>query len=139
MPFKTIDISGDIGLEAEAASPAALFSEAARGFYAVTCGDPSVGSGTLKRVSASADTPEALLVNFLNELVYLADTEGFVASEVKAAATLKAPCRAEAELHGEPDAFRRRRRGLLVKAATYHGIEVSEINGLWRARIMLDI
>lgn len=139
MTFRTSDNSGDAALEAEASSAGELFADIALGLYSLSCSPKDLRPGTVKTLSLSADSPESLLVNFINELVYLMDTEGFVASEAEAGFSPGEPCRLEAVLRGETAAFERHQRGLLVKAATYHGILFSADAGRWRARVVLDL
>jgi len=45
----------------------------------------------------------------------------------------------EAVLVGEPRSAARHRWSLIVKAVTYHGLEVREHDGAWTARVFLDI
>lgn len=139
MTFNTFGTAGDAGLRAEAGTLELLLSALALGFAALT--SPEKVSPAVKRpVSVTAAAPGELAVKFLNELVFLADTEGFVPSE--AAVLLKENAGAlelEADLRGETAAFRRHPRGLLVKAATYHGLKVEETGGSWTAEVILDI
>jgi SHS2 domain-containing protein len=101
--------------------------------------------------------PEALLVAWLNHLIYLLETEGLVAVGGDLAineATLDAdspaavpgggwptPTGAGWTLSGSLKTFRippqEVRTG--IKAATYHGLKISRRQGLFRARIILDI
>ena len=82
---------------------------------------------------------EALLVAWLNELVYLFDVEGMVFKSFQIQEMddthLKALC------YGEQLDTERHRLGIGPKAATYHMLEVRkepEAEG-WRARVILDI
>jgi SHS2 domain-containing protein len=139
MSFETFGTAGDAGLRAEARTLPELLSELALGFASLSC--PALLSAPdLKRVAFHAAEPGELAVKFLNELVYLADTEGFLPAEVSASVTpAGGGLELKAELKGETAAFDRRPRGLLVKAATYHGLKVEEKDGRWRAEIVLDI
>ncbi len=136
--FRISGPDGDAWLEAEASGPGPLFEDLALGLYALSCGAAGIAPAESRRVSLSAESPQALAVAFLNELVFLMDTEGFVASSVKAEVSLAVGCAVGAELSGETGAFARR-KGILVKAATYHGMEIGEKDGSWKAKIMLDI
>jgi len=139
MSFKITTDTGDAGLTAEAATPGALLADLAAGFAMLACGGP-LEKNNSRTVSLKAETPESLIVNFLNELVFLADTEGFLAAAAEVSASFKpGACELEATLLGEPLAFERHQRGLLVKAATYHGLKIERAGGLWRAAIILDI
>jgi SHS2 domain-containing protein len=72
-----------------------------------------------------------LLVELLGELIYLAETEGFVAT--RAAIELSGGG-LHATLHGllttvDP----------LVKAATYHSLAFEKQGNAWHARVVLDV
>ena len=69
----------------------------------------------------------ARLVSLLEELIYLADTEGFVPDE--------------AEVDGAHVVVHGRRAALqpIVKAATWHGLAFAERDGRWSATVVLDV
>lgn len=139
MTFKIFGTAGDAGLRAEAGSLGQLLAELALGFAELSSPEKA-GTPDARTVTLSAASPGELAVKFLNELVYLADTEGFLPSSAAARVTEKAGALAlEAALKGEADAFSRRARGLLVKAATYHNLKVEERAGRWYAEVILDI
>ena len=71
-----------------------------------------------------------MLVNLLEELIYLADTEGFVPdhADVDLGETLRVRL-----------AGRRTEIDPLVKAATYHGLEFAQRGDTWQARVVLDV
>lgn len=139
MSFKIITNTGDAGLTARAATPGTLLADLAAGFAALTCGG-AIEENEIRAISLKAESPESLAVNFLNELVFLADTEGFIAAAASVSASFKpGACELTATLRGEPLAFERHQRGLLVKAATYHGLKIERAGGMWSAAIVLDI
>jgi len=83
-------------------------------------------------VAIEASDQAALLVEWLEELIYLADTESFVPERVDILSLGERSLRAT--LVG--------RRGPvepLVKAATYHGLEFAPRDGRWHARVVLDV
>lgn len=81
-------------------------------------------------VVEAADRAE-LLVELLGELIYLVDTEGFVADS--ATVTLDG-LRLHAALTG-----RRTAVDPLVKAATYHDLSFEQRGDSWHARVVLDV
>ena len=90
------------------------------------------GDPVTHEVSVSAPDLPALLVEWLNELVYLAETDGFIPERV-----------VEIEL-GETSleatvAGQRTRPQTLVKGVTYHGLELTRVDGVWHARVVLDV
>jgi SHS2 domain-containing protein len=88
-------------------------------------------------VSVSSSDTDALVVDWLNELLYRYEAEGFLPGDFHVsvddgATSLTARC------HGEP--FDPERHGTLtaVKAATYHGLVVAH-NHEWRIEVILDV
>lgn len=97
--------------------------------------DQSVGSAATRAVAIDALDPEDRLVRYLNELLYLATVEGFLATG--AALTLRPPGHLEGQLRGQADA-----RALLrteIKAVTYHDLHLTHTAGEVRARLVLDV
>ena len=77
--------------------------------------------------------PAALLVEWLEELIYLADTDSFVPDGAERLELSAAGLRAE--VVGRRAAF-----DPLVKAATYHDVRFERTNdGSWEAKIVLDV
>ena len=137
--FEIAGPGGDAGLAARAARPGALFARMAAGFYALSCG-AALKPRKTRRLRLKAPDLGALLVNFLNELVFLLDARGFAAARTWARVKKNASgFQLEARLSGEEKVFERHPRGALVKAATYHGLVVGKKRGRWRAKVVLDI
>ena len=135
--FEYFEVAADVGVHGWGPNLAACFRQMALGVFNLMVPLPAVRATESREVFAQGDTPEALLVNWLNELLYLHDVEEFVVSDV-------APPRIERDrihvtLTGEPVAPDRHPRGVLVKAATFHGLELSETPGLVSARVIVDI
>lgn len=139
MPHETFGTAGDAGLRAEAGTLELLLAELALGFAALSSpGAVSPAAG--RTVTVSAAGPGELAVKFLNELVYLADTAGFLPASAEIAVKKEGgELKLTAALRGEDAAFGRHPRGLLVKAATYHALKVEERGGRWAAEVVLDI
>jgi SHS2 domain-containing protein len=121
--------TAEIELYIEAPTEEAVFSEAADAFGRLVERD-SDGEPARHELALEAQDRAGLLVELLEELIYLADTEGFV------------PDRGEFELDGGLRARldgRRTEIDPLVKAATYHGLEFARGDGVWQARVVLDV
>jgi SHS2 domain-containing protein len=132
-----VEHTGELELELRATSEHEVFEEALAalgGLLAERAGGEEGARGEPVRhdVSASAPDRAALLADWLAELAYLAESEGFV------------PDRAEhLELTGgsleATVAGRRASPPHLVKAVTYHRLAVWEEDQTWRARVILDV
>lgn len=135
--YEHLDISGDAGVRATGGSLEELFENAALGMYSLVTDPEGVREETTITVEAESDGPEGLLVNFLNELIFRLDTEGFVGKRVRVLRMGEETARAE--IAGEEFDPERHEAGLLLKAATYHGLKVEERGGRWSADVIFDI
>jgi len=100
--------------------------------------DPSSVRPAVERsVTAESGDPVGLLIAFLNELLYLHESEDFLMSS--ATVTALSPTRVAATLAGETIDPARHQLQHHVKAATYHRASISQINGGWQATVIVDI
>ncbi|MBI4236153.1 MAG: archease [Chloroflexi bacterium] len=135
--YELLEHTADIGILAVGRDAAEAFAQAAKGFAAVTLQAPgAVEERETRRVEVTAPDEEALLVAWVNELVFLQDAEGFLAG--RALVQEITPTRLKALLYGEPFDPERHRMATQVKAATYHQVKV-EHDGGCRLRVILDI
>ena len=89
--------------------------------------------GEPRILEVSSVDREALLVDWLNEILFLAETALWVAVEMDvldvSAVYIKASARGVPV--DDPPA--------LVKAATFHGLAVAERDGEWQAEVIFDV
>lgn len=90
-----------------------------------------------KEITVTAPDREALLVAWLNHLLYLYDTEGFLGRDFKVVELNpeKLTARAQGEIF-DPE---RHVSKTAVKAATYHQLEISRTPDGWQATVVLDL
>lgn len=90
-------------------------------------------TGSWKRLEVTAPDREALLVEWLNELLFHAESERWIPTEfeVVTASPTQAVFRARGVEVEETPGF--------VKAATYHGLAVREIDGILEGDVLLDV
>ncbi len=140
MPFRPVEHTADLALEAEAATAETLFAEALRGLTdSITLLD-RVGTGTTRRVALHAPALDSLLVDWLTEAIYLFEVENllFRDAEVKLFEDSDG-WRLEALLDGEPADPYRHPIKILLKAVTYHHLAVHPTPTGWRAHVIFDI
>jgi SHS2 domain-containing protein len=80
---------------------------------------------------------EALLVDWLNHLLYLFDVEGFLGREFKVVSLT--PRRLQARVRGDIFDPARHPEKTGVKAATYHHLAITPKNRGWQATVILDL
>ncbi|MFC4541520.1 archease [Halosolutus amylolyticus] len=76
MGFELRDHTADVGVAATGETPAAVFAAVADGLAAAMCDDVPAETGDRFTLSVSAESREALLFDYLDELVYLRDVRG---------------------------------------------------------------
>lgn len=128
------DHTSEVELALRAESLSGLLEEAGLALgELLTASPPSGPAGTARRVEVTAVDREALLVDWLNELLYLAETESAVPAAV--AVREASPTHCAAEVAWAPVAV----APSLVKAATFHGLAVREEDGGWAAEVIFDV
>lgn len=137
MGFRFLEHTADALAECVAEDFGALLEAAAGALYALALRDTAqTGPPETRCVSLSGETLEDVLVLWLQELIYLLETESFVALvfDIETAAEgLQASARLEGYRCEEKDRARE------VKSATYHQIQVVQAAGGYSARVLFDL
>ena len=136
-PYRILDHTADVGLQAEGATLAEAFANAATGMYSIMVHLDRVSERVQQRVKVEAEDVEGLLTAWLLELLFITEVEGLVFRrfDVQEASSRHLV----AVAHGEPLDTERHPKGAVVKAVTRHGLEVGPIEGGYRVRVLLDI
>ncbi|UCC73467.1 MAG: archease [Gemmatimonadota bacterium] len=141
--WRTIEHTADLGLEVEAPSLEQLFVVGAHGLAGVLLGDeagvPSASAGRAtewRELVLEGPDRQALLVDWLRELLYIQITEGvlFTAAEISELGEDRLIARAG---FAPPAADTPVEREL--KGVTYHDLELSQRGDRWYARIVFDL
>ena len=136
---ETFDHTADLGLRVRAADLDDLFRTAAAGLFDVIVANrQQVAEHDQEEITLLADSPEALLVDWLNELIFRAETEHklFCRFDVNVA---EGGLSLQATVHGEPIDPSRHVLDHEVKAATRHGVRLVRDGETWLAEVILDI
>jgi SHS2 domain-containing protein len=136
-PYETFEHTADIGLLARGRTLEEVFAHAAEGLVDLMIDPESLRGGTRLDVIVSAPDREALLVAWLNELLYHLDIQGFLPRRCRI--TRISDTELAAELDGESIDRSRHVVRRMVKAATYHGLRLTQTDGSWEARVILDL
>lgn len=140
MRYDVIDISGDIGIKAHGEDCARAFVNAAAGMYSLITDVEKIEEKLDITVEVASDSPEGLLVGYLNELIFRFDTYGFICRRIEIQEfSLKPDAILRAKAYGEEFDADRHERKLLVKAATYHNIKVAAVDGRCEIEVIFDI
>jgi SHS2 domain-containing protein len=136
-PFEVIEHTADIGIVAYGADIKQVFANAALGLFNLMADLENLKENTKREIELSAEDIEVLLVEWLNELVYISEVEHIIFKrfEVKELSNtqLKATC------FGEKIKPRQHRLKREIKAATYHMLQLNKENGNYKVQIIFDI
>lgn len=140
MSFEVLDHTADVSIEVRAPTLAALFEEAAIGFVSVITEPGELEEGESRRVEVEAPDRERLMVRWLDELLFLFETESVLPGRVET--QLEETSRGlglSAEVRVCNFYKGRHPEKVQIKAVTYHGLVVEEDDGGWRAVVVFDI
>lgn len=136
-PFEFIDHTADIGIIAYGADFRQAFANAAAGLFSLITELDDVNEGEQRTIELSAENEEILLVEWLNELIYIFDVEQLVFKRFEvdelAGNRLKARC------FGEKIEPERHKLKMGVKAATYHMLKMSKDDEGYSVQVILDV
>jgi SHS2 domain-containing protein len=129
--YQFVEHVGEVELELEAPSEAGIFEAALAAFAELAAADGS-GEPAVHEVELEAPDRALLLVDWLNELVYLAEVERCVPEQV--ISMQLANGRLHATVAGHRDQPRH-----LVKGVALNNLELAEGGGDWHGRVVLDV
>ncbi|HEY6293225.1 MAG TPA: archease [Terriglobia bacterium] len=136
--FLVLEHTADVGFEAFGATREDVFRNAGRALLSLIVDLDSVRPRLRVAVNSRASEPEGLLVNWLSEILYLQDAEGWLFADFEIEDLSDRAIRAFGR--GEPFERGRHPIKLLVKAITYHQLTLeTDPQGRWRAQVYVDI
>lgn len=143
--FAYVEAGGGRGVVGRGATLPEAFGQVALGVFALLADPASVEEREAREVRAHGTVPETLLVNWLNECLYLLDVEGFVPRQLEftifaldAAAAGGEPLRLCCRLHGEDRDPARHISRETVRGIRAEGTAVLAVGGGSEARVMIE-
>lgn len=140
--WRTIEHTADLGLEVVAPSLEELFTAGALGLAGVLLGSEDGAAGdqrgatVWRELALEAPDTEALLVEWLRELLYIQITEVLLFATARFETLEGSRLVARVGFDRPSDAAPLERE---LKGVTYHDLEVSRRDDGWFARIVLDL
>ncbi len=131
-PFRELSHTADAGIEASGKTLEEAFSNTALGMLKIA-GAAGAKPDEEKTFSVSASDKSSLLVDFLNEILFMVNASGWIPASVQCIISqnnLKAVLKGSKSPSG-PVAE--------VKAATYHRLEVEKEGGKWKTKVFFDL
>lgn len=129
MPFKILEHTADVGIIAEGKTFEAALEETARGMFSF------MGKAKPEKkieISIERERKDELVVFLLSEIIARCEGEGFSPSAMKVKRYYGKVIKVE--VLGEYKTLKN-----IIKAVTFHMLEVTEANAGWRIQVLFDI
>jgi len=135
--FEVINHTADVGIIAYGADIEELFSNAALALFSLIIEPESIKEKLHLDLEVSSEDIDSLLVEWLNELIYLFDVKHVLFNhfDIKSLTHngLTATC------YGEDFDPMKHKIKVGVKAATYHMLELDKSDDGFKAQVILDV
>ena len=136
-PFRILEHTADIGFEAFGATRQEVFRNGGRALTHLMVDLETIAPREMKALRAEASDMPSLLVNWLSEILYLFDAEGRLFRDFDFDTLTQQSLTATAR--GERFDRQKHQVKLLIKAVTYHQLDLMETAEGWRAQVYVDI
>ena len=134
--FEIINHTADVGIVAYGSDLSQAFANAARALFSLITELDDVAEVLHRDVELTAADEEELLVAWLNELIYLFDTENVIFKRFDIIQLNQNQLKARS--YGEKVDRTKHRLKTGVKAATYHMLKIDRCDGC-RVQVLFDI
>jgi SHS2 domain-containing protein len=141
LSFESLDHTADTAVRLRSRDPPELFADATRALSSIYLGPAAaIAARDAVPIRLEAESPEALLIDYLNHLIFLFDTRRFLAAEiVPARLALGSPSVLEGRILGETFDPGRHEAQTEIKAATFHGLEIRKTDSGLETDVVFDL
>lgn len=134
--FEVLEHTADTGIIAYGSDLKQAFANAAVGLFSLMVDLDTVRESLEKQIEVNAPDMEGLLVEWLNELIFIFDVEYILFKRFEI--TELGAGHLKAQAFGEKVEPTRHEIKLGVKAATYHMLHIEKDNG-YRVQVLFDV
>lgn len=136
--FRVIAHPSDVGLEAWGRNLAEALEQAAGGLFSLMTDLKAVRVAETKKIETAGADSQELVVNWLNELIFLFDTQHWIPKKfsVKISPAGKS---LKSELGGEKIDPARHHFFIEIKAATYNKLMVKNLKNSAKIQVVFDV
>lgn len=134
--FEIVDHTADVGIRAYGANMNQAFANAARALFSLITELDDVAEVVHRDTELTASDEESLLVEWLNELIYLFDVENILFKRFDI--TQLNNTQLKARSYGEKVDKSKHKLKIGVKAATYHMLKIDKAN-VCKVQVLFDI
>ena len=133
--YKILEHKADLKIKVWGNDLSDLFKNAAYAMYAAMDGSLSTPDYKLQNIKVSGQDYESLLINFLNELLYLSDVNNrmYKVESVEIVEDEKIKLKAALSPFSPPPSE------IEIKGATYHNLKIKKMDAGFETTIVFDI
>jgi protein archease len=135
--FDIIEHTADVGIVAYGVGLGEAFANAAYAMFTLIADLGGVREEVCREVEVQAEDRESLLPSWLNELLYLFDTEGIIFKRFEVSELGESNLKAKG--YGEPLDPERHSLKAGVKAATYYMLRVAKEDDGYSVQVIFDM
>jgi SHS2 domain-containing protein len=136
-PYEVFEHTADIGLHVYGSTLPELFIHAAQGMESLMVAPEQVEVQVSREIEVEGHDNISLLIAWLNELIFLFDTEYLLFRQFQIDVLTETQLKARA--FGEPNDAQRHDLSSAIKAVTWHEASVEQMDDGYKARIIFDI
>ena len=136
LKFEILDHTADTGIIAYGENLEKAFENTALGMFSLITELKNIKKDQIRKINVSATDRDNLLINWLNELIYLFDVDNLVFSNFDIIRLTDTTISATA--YGEKVDLSRHEIKTGIKAATYHMLKIEENDGC-RVQVLFDL
>ena len=134
--YAFFDHTADIGIRAQGSTLSELFTRMAQGLVELIAEDSRLEPRQTRPLELRAKEASALLLHFLQELLFWFSTDRFVPVDYRIEVT---PTTVRGEVRGDTFEPSRHIQGREVKAITRHLLEAKQQDHRWHGQVIVDI
>jgi len=136
-PYEVFEHTADIGIHAYGKTLPELFKHASQGMESLLVAPEQVSITQQREITAEGHDSVSLLIAWLNELIFLFDTEFLLFRDVVIDRLTEN--RVTGRAYGEPYRSERHDLSSAIKAVTWHEAAIEQTVDGYRARIIFDL
>ncbi len=136
-PYEVFEHTADIGIHAYGSTLSELFIHAAQGMESLMVAPAQVRLLTSREITVEGHDTVSLLIAWLNELIFLFDTEYLLLRDFVIDSSSETSL--TAHVSGEPYDAQRHDLSSAIKAVTWHEAAITHTDEGYKARIIFDI
>ena len=139
--FQYLEHTADIAVEIEGENLDDLLRTAAEAWQNIVLEDSHPGQSQTRMLTLIANSPEELLVLFLNELNYFLLVKYWVPAQIRTLQILTGDgiLHLEAEVGGETFSKNRHRMAVEIKALTFYQLKINRVGTRLKTRLVFDV